>query len=211
MNFKYMYIDESGDLGTKPGSSKFLVISALIVDDPLELDRVIKRMRRNKFKKELKKANEIKANKSSDAVILHILKSLSDIKGAKIYHVVLDKSKLYSAFLKNEKNKLYNFVAGKLAKSINIDETNFDIKIDKSKGNLFLQEDFNKYFMKYLSEGSKETKCTIKHSWSHSWRGLQFADVIAWSCFQKFEHGKDKFIDEIRIPQEVFQIWEKIF
>ena len=53
MKFKYMYIDESGDLGTKQGSSKFLVLSALVVDDPRELDRIIKNMRRNKFKKEL--------------------------------------------------------------------------------------------------------------------------------------------------------------
>jgi len=58
-----MYIDESGDLGLK--GSKYLVLSALMIDNPKELKRIVKNMRRNKFKKELKKAIEIKANKSS--------------------------------------------------------------------------------------------------------------------------------------------------
>ena len=55
MKFRYIYIDESGDLGTKEGSSHFLILTALIVDKPEELNRIIKNMRRNKFKKELKK------------------------------------------------------------------------------------------------------------------------------------------------------------
>ena len=53
MMSKYMYIDESGDLGIK--GSKYLVLSALLVDKPEYLDRIIKNMRRNKFKKQLKK------------------------------------------------------------------------------------------------------------------------------------------------------------
>lgn len=60
--FKYMYIDESGDLGDKEGCSKYIVISALLVDDPVPLRRIIKNMRRNKFKKELKVFPELKAN-----------------------------------------------------------------------------------------------------------------------------------------------------
>ena len=40
MKFKYMYIDESGDLGVKDGSSKYLILAALIVDNPKDLDRL---------------------------------------------------------------------------------------------------------------------------------------------------------------------------
>mgnify|MGYP001607342846 CR=1 FL=1 len=76
MKFKYMFIDESGDLGTRPSSTKFLILSALIVDNPQELDRIIKNMRRNKFKKELSKASEIKANSSSASVIFYMLQKL---------------------------------------------------------------------------------------------------------------------------------------
>lgn len=208
--FKYLYIDESGDLGTKRGSSKFLILCALVVNDPRDLDRIIKNMRRNKFKKELRKATEIKANKSSAEVIIYMLQKLNGVSGAKVYYIVLDKSKLYSNYLKSEKHKLYNFVAGKLAKNISVDNADFEIKIDKSKGNLFLQEDFNRYFEKSLKENCKNIKCKIEHSYSHSWGGLQFADILAWACFQKFEYGNEMFLSEVKIEQEAYQIWKKI-
>jgi len=208
--FKYIFIDESGDLGTKPQSSKFLVLSALEVSNSKELDRIIKNMRRNKFKKELKKASEIKANSSSSEVIIYMLNKLNNVQGAKISYIVLDKSKLYSHYLKEEKHKLYNFIAGKLAKNLSSDDTNFEIKIDKSKGNLFLQEDFNKYFEQKLKEGCSNIKCKIEHSYSHNWAGLQFADVLAWACFQKFEYENEEYLKEIKIDQEVYQIWKKV-
>lgn len=209
MKFKYLYIDESGDLGTKPNSTKFLILTALVVDNPQELDRIIKNMRRNKFKKELKKANEIKANSSSAKVIFHMLKKLNGISGAKIYHIVLDKSRLYSNYLREEKHKLYNFIAGKLARNLSFADCKLDIRIDKSKGNLFLQEDFNGYFKKKLEEGSFDITCTIEHSYSHAWSGLQFADILAWSCFQKFEYGNEEYLNQISLEQEVYQIWKK--
>lgn len=210
MKFKYIYIDEIGDLGTKQRSSKFLILTALVIDNPRELDRIIKNMRRNKFKKELKKANEIKANSSSPAIILYMLKKLNSVSGIKVYYIVLDKSKIYNNYLRSDKHKLYNFVAGKLAKNINLNDTNFEIKIDKSKGNLFLQEDFNKYFDKSLKENCEGVICKIEHSYSHSWSGLQFADIPAWSCFQKFEYDNEDFINELTIEQEVYQVWKKL-
>src|SRR3989344_1375634 len=210
MKFKQMYIDESGDLGTKHGSSKFLILSALVVDNPQDLDRIIKNMRRGTFRKELKKAGEIKANQSSYDVIAHMLKKLNSVKGAKVYYIVLDKSKIYSAYLKENKHKLYNFVAGKLAKNLNIDDCDFNIKIDKSKGNLFLQEDFNEYFDAALKENNVNIKCNIEHSYSHSWNGLQFADILAWSCFQKFEYNNEEFVNILTIEQEVYQVWKKL-
>jgi hypothetical protein len=208
MKFKYVYIDESGDLGTKQGSSRFLILTALEIDDSSSLDRIIKNMRRNKFKKELKNASEIKANRSSSQIILYMLEKLNEVKNTKIYHIVLDKSKLYSNYLKEEKHKLYNFIAGKLAKNISCDDVNFDIRIDRSKGNLFLQEDFNLYFENKLKEGCQNIICKIEHSYSNNFSGLQFADILAWSCFRKFEYNDDIYVNKIKIEQEVYQIWK---
>ena len=38
----YIFIDESGDLGTKKLSSRYFVMAAIKVDDPKKLDRIIK-------------------------------------------------------------------------------------------------------------------------------------------------------------------------
>lgn len=203
--FKYMYIDESGDLGMK--GSKFLILAALMVDDPRELERIIKNMRRNKFKKELRKSQEIKANKSSRAVIRYMLQKLNEVKGCKVFYIVLEKRKLLSEYLKNNKHKLYNYVAGKLAKHITFDSMDIELKIDRSKGKQLLQEDFNRYIWECIGETSDPIRVKIEHSHSHCWAGLQFADVLAWSCFQKFEHGDSSYVDLIKVEQEVYHVW----
>ncbi len=208
MKYKYMYIDESGDLGFKDNSSKYIIISAILVDDYRELDRIIKNMRRNKFKKELLSMSELKAYKLYDYIKIYMLKKLNSVSNVKIYHVILQKNKVFSDYLKKDKHKLYNFVAGKLAKNILMNDINVDIKIDKSKGNLFLQEDFNEYFKKRLEEDSNDMSCKIEHSYSHSWSGLQFADLIAWSCFQKYEKDNSSYLDILKVTQEFYIIWQ---
>ncbi|MFH1520200.1 MAG: DUF3800 domain-containing protein [Candidatus Micrarchaeota archaeon] len=202
--FAYIYIDESGDLGGR--GSKHLILAAIVVEDYKALDRIIKNMRRNKFKKELKGAHEIKANNSSDSVIKHILEKINELKNARVFYMVLEKKKLFSVYLREDKNKLYNFIAGKLAKNLPMDKGSISIRIDKSKGRQMLREDFNSYFMKNLKR--TDSRITIEHSYSHAWAGLQFADILAWSCFQKFEHSNSSYIDIIRIEQEFIMCGE---
>ncbi len=201
--FAYIYIDESGDLGAR--GSKYLILAALVVNDYARLDRIIKNMRRNKFRKELAGAQEIKANNSSEKVRSHMLHKLNDVIGARVFYMVLEKKKLLSDYLKEDKNKLYNFVAGKLAKNLPMNKGSVAIRIDKSKGRQMLREDFNEYFVKNLK--ADDSKIIIEHSYSHSWSGLQFADLLAWSCFQKFEHNNSRYIDVIKLEQEVYHVW----
>lgn len=40
----YIFIDESGDLGTKKSSSKYFVMAGVKVDDYRKLDRAIKKL-----------------------------------------------------------------------------------------------------------------------------------------------------------------------
>ena len=179
------------------------MLAALVVNNYTMLDRINKNMRRNKFKKELSKAAEIKACHSSKEIIRYMLYKISEVDGARALYVVLEKKKLYSDYLKNDKHKLYNYVAGKLARNLDAKD-DLNIRIDKSKGKQLLQQDFNNYFRAILSSSAK---ITINHSHSHAWTGLQFADVLAWACFQKFEHADSSFVDMLKIEQEVYHVW----
>ncbi len=136
-----------------------------------------------------------------------MLKKLNEVKGIKVFYIVLEKKRLLSDYLKKNKHRLYNYVAGKLAKNILLNKVDIDIKIDKSKGKQLLQRDFDDYFEKNLKDGSEIIKCKIEHSYSHSWEGLQFADVLAWACLQKFERNNSEFIDLLRVEQEVYHVW----
>ncbi len=153
-----MYIDESGDLGSQ---SKHLILSALLVKDPHPLDRIIKNMRRNKFKKELRKAKEIKANSSSPEIITYLIKKLNGIPDAKVFYITMNKKKCYSSYLKGDRNKLYNYAAGWLAKNIVINNHNLCIRIDKSKTKQMLRDDFDRYFEMKLRDDCSLGTVTI--------------------------------------------------
>ncbi len=200
---QYVFIDESGDLGMK--GSKYLVLAALIVNDFSFLDKIIKNMRRSKFRKELCNSQEIKANHSSSQIIKHMLFKLSERQNAKVLAIALEKRKVISEYLKNNKDKLYNYVAGKLARNLELSDTIIEIRIDKSKGKHMLQYDFNNYFLRNLK--TKNAAPKIFHSNSHSWSGLQFADVLAWAYFQKFENQNSEYLDVLKIEQEVCHVW----
>jgi len=203
----YIYIDESGDLGIN--GSKYMVIASLLIDNPKKLNRIIKNMRRNKFKKELSKTNEIKGNKSSIEIKIHLLKELNKLRNCQIFCSILNKSYIHNPTLINDKNKLYNCVAGDLANQIKI-KGNAEIRIDKSKGKQVLRDDFDNYFKMKLTQNSENIgNINIYHSYSHSWAGIQFADMIAWSYFQKFEHRNDLYTNLIEIKCNISEIWNK--
>ncbi|SCG86914.1 putative protein (plasmid) [Methanobacterium congolense] len=200
-----MFLDESGDLG--PKGSKYFVIAALAVEDPKKLDRIIKNMRRNKFKKELKGSHEIKANSSSTAVKEYMIKKLNKVPNATIYCIIFNKEH-YLSNSKNymDKNELYDCVAGALAREITLRD-NTIIRIDKSKGKQFLRKRFDSYFKKNLNTNNR--KVEIYHSESHAWSGLQFADIIAGSYFQKFEHDDGICVDLLDIKCNLHELKRK--
>ncbi len=208
---QYIYIDESGDLGLSERSSKVLIISALITDDPLQLDRIIKNARRYKFNKELRKAKEIKFNKSSNELKEYLIKKLNETTGCQGIHCILDKGMLYSKYLRGNKHKLYNFVAGSLANAIILESDDVEVRIDKSKGKYVLRTDFNHYFESKLRIGSRVGKISISHSHSENFGGIQLADILSGSAFQKFNNANSLYIDMIdlsRFPQTFIELWK---
>jgi hypothetical protein len=209
---KYLYIDESGDLGLSPTSSKYMILVALVVSDPKHLDRAVKNIRRKRFRKVLSGVAEIKANSSSDLLRGYMLEKLNGIPECQVCYIILKKDRTASPYLKSNKDKLYNFVAGKLAQIIVFDPAQknleLDIKIDKSKGKQLLREDFNQYISRILYAKNRFiSKIEITHGYSHSWSGLQFADMLAWACFQKYERDNSEFLNLIKVEQHISPVW----
>ena len=82
----YIYIDESGDLGS---DSNYFVMAAIIVDDKVKLDRIINKVRRTN-KKELGKFNELKGTEAKPHIKKKVLKNLNKIDYQAII-IVFDK------------------------------------------------------------------------------------------------------------------------
>ena len=68
---KYIYIDESGDLGSKKSSSRYFVLAGIMVSKPKKLDNPIKNTYRKH--KNIRDMNEIKGTTTPENVKKDIL------------------------------------------------------------------------------------------------------------------------------------------
>ncbi len=189
----YIYIDESGDLGTKQGSSKYFVMAAIKVEDSKKLEKMIKKTRRS-FTKKMLTSNEIKGGNLPYDLKIKILKKLKNID-YEVYIIVFDKENRYKIGYGDNK-KAYDILASRLAELINIDKPTF-IFIDKSKNKQEEIDDFNVLFLNNLNNIKKQP-IKIEHADSMHYKGLQMADLISWSTFQNFENDNHEFLDMIK-------------
>ena len=199
----YIFIDESGDLGTKKSSSKYFVIVGIKVDDVKKLDRAV-----NKVRKETKKnrisSNEIKGSNLPKDVKIKILQKLDNFD-YEVFIIVFEKIYRYKVNDGYDNNKLYDILASELAKLININNSS-TIFIDKSKNKDIEIINFNKKFIKNLHK-YKKFPVRINHVNSMNYKGLQIADLIAWATFQNFEYGNCEFMDLIK-NKEIKRVFE---
>ncbi|WP_400217498.1 DUF3800 domain-containing protein [Methanobrevibacter smithii] len=189
----YIYIDESGDLGTKKASSKYFVMAAIKVENSKKLENIIKKTRRD-FKKKMLTSNEVKGGNLPYELKIKILEKLKNID-YEVFIIVFDKENRYKIGYGDNK-KAYDILASRLAKLINIDKPTF-IFIDKSKNKQEEIDNFNELFLNNLNNIKKQP-ITIEHADSMHYKGLQMADLISWSTFQNFENDNPEFLDIIK-------------
>lgn len=206
---KYIFLDESGELGFKKSSSNYFIITLLACDEgelPI-LRRIIKRVREKLIKKKLKRYPELKGNNSTDKVRFEILQRFNKTK-AEVFAVILQKSKVYE-YLKEKKDKLYNYLSNLIINECSFDTLNVVLIVDKSKSTRSLRDDFNKYIRFEVSKKNNSCNLNIKHENSESESCLQVLDFVSWAIFRNYEYKDSRFMniikDKIVIKKEVFQ------
>ena len=188
-----IFLDESGDLGFTQKSSKYFVIGLLIAKNEKEVENCVKRTRTAKLKKKFKEVPELKFNQSNDAVRKYLLKCVSS-KDIEIHGIVLKKHQVYD-YLKDHRNKIYNYLTGFLMDKIitSPEERQLIVILDKflSKES---REDYNQYIKGKLSEFIKKNiKIEVEHKDAMSERCLQVVDFIAGAIFNKYERNENRY------------------
>jgi len=204
--FKYMYIDESGDLGEH--GTKYFTIAGIIVDNPVTLSRIIKKLRKTKLKKKIKELPEIKANNSNNRVKEFILRKLSQ-SDCKIIAIVINKKDI-KKYLFDAKEKLYNYLCGILVNKIGIEVDNLQIIIDQKHTNSLLREDLSNYLKNKICSTNNNLKLEVHHKISQSLNELQVVDFVAWSINRKFNVDDDYYFNIIKdkiIDIDNIRIW----
>lgn len=206
---KYIFLDESGELGFKESSSRYFIITLLSCDEGEipNIRRIIKRVREKIIKKKLKRYPEIKGNNSPDNIRFEILQRFMKTH-SEIFVIVLDKSKVYE-YLKDKKSKLYNYISNLIINECSFDTHSVCLIVDKSKPNRSLREDFNRYIKNEIRKNNSSCNINIQHENSQKEQCLQVLDFVSWAIFRSYEHNDSRFIDIIKdkivIKKEVFQ------
>jgi len=205
---KHVYIDESGDLG-KYGS-RYFTIAAVIADQPKTLSRIMKRLRERKLKKKLRQLPEIKANNSNKEIREYVLDKVKN-SNCKIFAIVVEKSKVYD-YLFNAKDKLYNYLCGRLLSKLDVKTGKLLITIDKKHTNTFFREDFDTYLKNRAAKLSGNLEIEIRHLPSYSSNELQVADFVVWSINRKFNFGDESYFRIIAgniVNKEEIILWKQ--
>ncbi|MEM3334089.1 MAG: DUF3800 domain-containing protein [Thermoplasmata archaeon] len=204
----FVYIDESGDLG-KFGTDYFTV-AGVVVEEPLILKRIIKKIRQRKLKKSIKQLPELKANKTNEFVKKAILKKISD-SNLKIFAIVVEKTKILP-HLYDVKDRLYNYICRILIDEI-VEENYVSVHIivDKKYTNTLIRENFNSYIQKKINEKNSHIVVNIEHRDSQATPELQVVDFVAWAINRKFNSNDEiyyRMIEKNIVNKERILLWK---
>jgi len=182
---EYLFLDESGNMGLD--NTRFFIITILRLyssDECLKLKNLRTSILKKKFRRELANHNEIKFRLMSDEFKILALNSIAEFN-IKSYSIVMDKNHSLNRKLLKEtnKNKIYMDMIIELLRHIDLNSS-YVLRMDKFLPRNFI-EDFNYKF--FNSKEIITNGCNIFHSNSAKYLGIQFADLIAGSCFQSFE------------------------
>ena len=198
----FIFGDESGDLGLN--GSHYFILSLIKFSNENEykkLKYLLKKVRRHKFHKILKTQKEIKGYKSCDELIFYLLEKSKTIN-YETCSIVFDKKKPKNKLLLQNyhQDKIYSKMVFRLLKIINITDY-FNLILDQ-----FILPSNEEKFKKTLIEKFGETiyKSKIRHSNSEKWKGIQFVDLIAWSCFQRFERNNTEYLEKLKNKHEIY-------
>jgi hypothetical protein len=183
-----VFIDESGDAGFKfeKGSSIYFIISAVVFSDFLEAEKTAVAIKELRRKEGFSDSVEFKFNKANKKVRENFFETIKSFD-FKIRYLVVDKRKIKSDELKNNKNSFYSYAIKMLLKYSNNTILNASIKIDGSGDRIF-KRNFSAYLRKNLNSNDKKIIQNFKFIDSKENVLIQLADMVAGSERRYFEY-----------------------
>jgi hypothetical protein len=197
-----IYLDESGDLGFGPRSSKYFVLAAIIAREPDKTGKCIKKVRQQKLPKKYKEIPELKFHNSSQTIRTRVLDCLTRTD-TDIAYAVLRKHQVYER-LKSQSSILYNYLCGSLiSKIITAYKLEGQIKVfvDRSLYG-FERENFDNYLTWKACLGNHSEEQTIDppdivHIDSRQDRCIQVVDFVAGAVNHRYSMDDPTYYNTI--------------
>lgn len=199
-----VFIDESGDAGFKltRGSTAFFVVAMVIFDDFKEAERASAIIEEARTALRIKP--EFKFNKCSVQVKDGFFAAVSPCKFA-VRAIVIDKAKIYSDNLRENKELFYNFFVKSLLQHDGNSLAGARVKIDGSG-----DREFKRELAAYLKRESGAGKIVdVKFAESHRNNLIQLADMVAGAIARSYREDDRNEHDRWRkmLNSKVRNIW----
>lgn len=204
-----VFIDDSGDpsFSIEKGASKMFVICCVVFDDELEAEKTaiaIKEFRRTlKFPDTV----EFKFSGSSLKTRLSFLESLRPF-GFKIRALVVDKGKIRSGQLKNDKQSFYSYFIKMVLQHNRGSIIDAHVRIDGSGDRIFRKR-FLTYLRKELNSKQRKVIKNVRLVDSKTNVLIQMADMIAGTVRrykEKEKPDRSEYWDKIK--RKIEDCWE---
>jgi hypothetical protein len=190
------YIDESGDLGFSPRSSKHLVIAAVATTEPRMLSRVVRRTRRKLGTKD-GGLTELKFNGNRPLLRRSLLEGLAATDSWIVWGAVVKSNTPLR--LKADKNELYRYLVRRVVSDLSRRTFAKEIQV-------LIDRRSTEPMARRLLENRVESDITshhaglfppairVGHQDSANSEGLQVADHVAGAVFQGLERSDGSYL-----------------
>ena len=204
-----VFIDDSGDPSFKidKGASKNFVICCVIFDDELEAEKTAVAIKDLRRKLKFSDRVEFKFNGSNFQTRTAFLKEVSKYN-FRIRALVVDKSKVKSGLLKNDKQSFYSYFIKTVLQYNKGTIKNAKIRIDGSGDRVFRKK-FLTYLRKQLNSKQQKVISNITLVDSKSNVLIQLADMVAGTIRRYKEGEKEDAIKYwLKIKNRIEDCWE---
>ncbi len=224
----FLYIDESGDLGFGPKSTRYIVVAGMLIPSSKVrcVSRIPKKIRTRILKKAKRKIPELKANSSSGKVkkkVLEYLSKCANSNGIKVFFICIDKKNTYHYIKSSGNNKSYhyNFIIAEIPrvfrkhfasptiKNLTVIIDDYPVKKRKRMG-ATRKEEFQRHLKNAFRYHCGLNVDIVQRS-SAGIPELQVTDFVSYAYFQYLERGNAEYYDILRccpgIEIEVKQIY----
>ncbi|MGZ8159761.1 MAG: DUF3800 domain-containing protein [Methylobacter sp.] len=198
-------IDESGDAGFKiaKGSTTHFVMAMVIFEDFKEAERASKAI--GEARECWRVKPEFKFNKSHPDVRDKFFEVVRPFQFS-VRALVVNKGRLYSENLRNNKDRFYNYFVNLLLKHDNNVLRGARVKIDGSG-----DREFKKELERYLKMQCQEGKIhSVKFAESHRDNLIQLADMAAGAIARSYRQDDRKNADRWRLMlrDKLDNVWD---
>jgi hypothetical protein len=199
-----VFVDESGDLGSGRGSSRYITLGAVATHQQEALERIPKKIRRRRLKKSLLMRPELKFHSSNPTIRRGVLGMVVRSADVRIASITLDKSGLSDeSFLRRD--RLYRDLSGELITDLLRNERprgDLTVIFDDRPFERSIGRDFDDYIEGRIADWCSESRVfpprtMVSRLNSIGAKGLQVADFVAGAIHRRYESGDPTYYDII--------------